>query len=154
MTSDGGFPANARALLAAAFLAAGLVGWVGCEGDGGDGGDGAPNVAGSWSGSYYLLEPQTLNHYRTARLTATVTQQGSSVSITTTKSGTAHYLTGAIDASGNMDLRDSYDGEHWTTYHRPATASSIEINDFIYANELETVSISGRYVLATLELSR
>lgn len=62
-------------------------------------------------------------------LTASISHKGESVSITTTKSGIGHRLTGTTDEGGTLDLTDAYDGEEWTSL-RDSTTSSILVGDY------------------------
>ena len=65
-------------------------------------------------------------------ITATVTQNGSQVTITT--STTQRYgqvFRGTIRSSGHMTLYDQTTGEDWTTFKGPATSTHIEMEDYV-----------------------
>lgn len=87
------------------------------------------SIAGSWSGIYYRTDQageESIN--------ATITQDGSAVVINTTKNSTpGQFFTGTISSSAYLTLTDGSDGETWTSHFGPATASSINIADYITA---------------------
>lgn len=64
-------------------------------------------------------------------LTASIVLTGSQVTIETTRTDLGHHFTGTINSNGDMLLYDSYDGEDWTTHFGPATATKIDIYDFV-----------------------
>ncbi len=86
-----------------------------------------PDIAGDdWSGILLLVEG------RREPITATVTQNGSRVTIAT--SSTQRYgqvFKGTIRASGHMTLYDQTTGEDWTTFKGPATSTHIEMEDYV-----------------------
>ena len=132
-----------------------LVCMSGCEGDGSSSFDGTgsvPDLAGTWTGTYYIEEDDTGTRFNSQSISATVTQSGISVSIVTSKGGTAHELVGEIDASGNMLMTDSFDGETWSTFNRAATESLIELNDILREDEITSVDYGDS--LATVVLRR
>ncbi len=89
------------------------------------------NIAGDdWVG-YFNRTDTSYKLY----LTASVSQNGSQVSITTTKSGLGHHLSGIMNVYGDMLLYDSYDGEDWTTHHGPARSTHIRIYDYAWPFE-------------------
>jgi len=86
-----------------------------------------PNLNGNWAGYYKSIE----GHYE--NLTATITQVGANITITTTKkSGVARELKGRINSVGHMLLYDTFDNEDWTTFYGPASARSINLADLVY----------------------
>ena len=85
------------------------------------------NIAGDdWRGILLLVDG-----FREP-ITATVTQNGSQVTIAT--SSTQRYgqvFRGTIRASGHMTLYDQTTGEDWTTFKGPATSTHIEMEDYV-----------------------
>jgi hypothetical protein len=99
---------------------------------GGDGNKADPvgaDIAGDWAGYYENDETGDREN-----ITATVSQDGDAVSITTSKTGPGHHLTGAISAEAHLFMTDSYDGQTWTS-QTPATHNSLEIGDYTYKPE-------------------
>lgn len=88
-----------------------------------------PNLNGNtWAGYYKSIEGQF------APLTATIEHSGNRVTIRTSKmDGVAQTFTGTIDAIGNMELIDTFDGEDWTTFYGPASANSINLADLVFS---------------------
>ncbi len=84
------------------------------------------DIAGKWTGYY---ENDETGEYET--LTATVSQDGDAVTITTSKSGPGHSLNGSIGSDANLFMTDSYDGQSWTS-QRPATSTSLDVGDYTY----------------------
>jgi hypothetical protein len=87
-----------------------------------------PNIAGNdWRGyfQYGWSSDKT-------QVTATITLSGSVVTITTSKTGIAHYLAGTMNSTGDMLIYDRYDGEDWTTHFGPATSTSINLYDYAW----------------------
>ncbi len=86
------------------------------------------NIAGNnWTG-YFFRSDESDNKLN---LTASISQNGTAVSITTSKSGLGHYLTGTINSYGDMLVYDSYDGEDWSTHYGPASYTQVKIYDYI-----------------------
>ncbi|MBP7829861.1 MAG: hypothetical protein KA248_08085 [Kiritimatiellae bacterium] len=86
-----------------------------------------PDIRGRWSGVYYRTDSAA----RTA-LTASIRQEGDAVTITTSKSeGRAQLLTGTIFENGDLDMIDGYDGQEWTSFYGPATATHILLADYV-----------------------
>lgn len=100
-----------------------------------------PGIGGDeWTGVCYLLGGRTGGIYEVQPLTAIVTQDGSSVTLTTSDQcffmyeneviGT--YFWGNIDAVGNLVLFDErIPVQTWTTHWGPVTETSIMIGDFV-----------------------
>ncbi|GJL81671.1 MAG: hypothetical protein DHS20C01_13050 [marine bacterium B5-7] len=84
-----------------------------------------PNLNGKWSGYYKSINGH-LDY-----LSATITQTGRRVTITTTKTGLVHMLSGTIDGAGHMLMYDASDGEDWTTLYGPASVNSINLADYV-----------------------
>lgn len=128
------------------LLAVGLLA-VGCDSGGGSGSTPVgPDIRGKWSGSFYSIR---LDPPRRQPVTATIQQDGDAVIIKTSRTGTGANLTGTIDAKGNMKLTDAFDGELWTTYYGPATATRVRILDFLYDDDL-----GGESPLVVLDFKR
>ncbi len=88
------------------------------------------NVAGSnWTGYFYRTDNSGYRIY----LTASISQNSSQVSVSTSKSGIGSYLTGTINYYGDMLVYDSYDGEDWTTHYGPASYTQVRLYDYIWA---------------------
>lgn len=89
------------------------------------------NIAGNdWEGYYNRTDDRDKLY-----LTASISQNGSRVAITTSKSGLGHHFTGNINADGDMLVYDSYDGEDWTTHYGPARSTKIKIYDYAWPFE-------------------
>lgn len=89
---------------------------------------GTEGISGSdWAGVLNLV-----NGYR-ENVSATVTQKGSSLTITTTSSQAYGQLfVGTIDSSGYVFVYDQTTGEDWTTHDGPpASSTRIEIYDYV-----------------------
>ena len=87
---------------------------------------GADIAGDDWSGILLLIDGLR------EPITATVTQNGSQVQITT--SSTQRYgqvFSGTIRASGHMLMYDQTTGEDWTTFKGPATSTHIELEDYV-----------------------
>jgi hypothetical protein len=87
---------------------------------------GADIAGDDWSGILLLIDGLR------EPITATVTQNGSQVQITT--SSTQRYgqvFSGTIRPSGHMLLYDQTTGEDWTTFKGPATSTHIEMEDYV-----------------------
>lgn len=98
----------------------------------------APEIAGEWTGVYYLREIGRTTRHLEESITATIYQDAEDhrkVAILTSRTTTAHLLRGTIDARGFMKLVDPYDNEIWTTHYKNATNDFIELNDIIYEDE-------------------
>lgn len=88
-----------------------------------------------WSGKYYIWPfGEDLKG-----ITASIVQQTYSsvtdfIEITTSLHGRGHKLTGSMSHTGLVELKDSYDGEDWTTHIKPAelsTSSHFHIEDYV-----------------------
>ncbi len=64
-------------------------------------------------------------------VTAEITLEGTLMTITTSKTGMAHYFGGLMNASGDIQVYDSYDDQLWTTHFGPATSTSINLYDYV-----------------------
>ncbi len=68
-------------------------------------------------------------------ITATVRHIGEGIVIVTSKpTGIAHELRGRVKSSGNLVLKDPFDGQTWTTLFGPATPGHIRIADYVILN--------------------
>ena len=86
------------------------------------------NIAGNnWTG-YFFRSDESDNKLN---ITASISQSGSEVSITTSKSGLGHHLTGTINSDGSMLVYDSYDEEDWSTHYGPASYTQVRLYDYI-----------------------
>lgn len=87
-----------------------------------------PSIGGkNWSGIYFRSDGKEREE-----ITATVSQKGDTIVITTTHSrAEGKRFTGTITPSGKMSLTDGYDGETWTTFFGPVTANYIKVADFV-----------------------
>ena len=91
------------------------------------------NITGDdWVGYYTRTDTSYILY-----LAASISQEGSRVEITTTKSGLGHYFSGNINAYGDMLVYDSFDGEDWTTHYGPARSTKIKIYDFAWSFEAD-----------------
>ena len=100
-----------------------------------------PDIRGDdWTGSCYLMGGRTGQIIEEQQISAIVTQEGGSVTLTTSEPcifywgavtlGT--YYWGDIDAAGNMMLYDEQlPVQTWTTPWGPVTATSIMIGDYV-----------------------
>jgi hypothetical protein len=100
-------------------------------GSGGGGNDGGstpvgPHVGGKWSGEYGNDDTG-----ESMAITASIKQDGSSLSIKTSKSGIAHAFTGTIEEDGYIRVTDAYDGQTWTS-HQQTTANHLMIEDYTH----------------------
>jgi hypothetical protein len=82
------------------------------------------DIAGEWSGYYENDDTGDREN-----ITATVSQDGDAVTITTSKTGTGHHLTGTITVEADLRMTDSYDGQTWTS-QKSATSTSLEVGDY------------------------
>jgi len=128
-----------------------LLGVVGCEDYFEEPYDGphVPDISGDWTGSFFYYEyssskipvqPGKGSRRGETSITATITlneTDHSYVTITTSREGRGHRFTGRIDAAGNMNMTDSYDGETWTTHKSRATTERVELNDIAWEDELQ-----------------
>lgn len=114
-----------RILLAAIFVT-GCIAGCGGEDDGPE--PVGPSVGGkNWSGTYFRSDDRARE-----QITATVSQKGDALVITTTHSQPeGQRLTGTISPEGKMSLTDAHDGETWTTFYGPASANYIKLADFV-----------------------
>ena len=128
-------------LVGAGAVALGAIAIGSSAGGGGDGGSddtaatvtapsvppvGADIAGDDWRGILLLVDG-----FREP-ITATVIQNGSQVTITT--SSTQRYgqvFKGTIRTSGHMTLYDQTTGEDWTTFKGPATNRHIEMEDYV-----------------------
>lgn len=108
---------------------------AGCDPTGGGSGTKpvGPDIRGKWSGEFYTIR---LEPPRRQTVTAEIRQDGDAVVVKTSRTGTAANLTGTINAAGRMTMTDAADGETWTTYFGPATASRVRLADFLYDDDL------------------
>ena len=153
-----------------AAVSAGVVGLAGCGGGSGDGGasalsplgsrqqqmeatnqaaavasaPAAPSIDGSWRGVF--LDATTGGR---RSLTASITQDGDTVTIDTSLSGLGGYFTGTIQSDGFLWLTDAWDGETWTTLGGAASGSYIVIQDYV-----TNPDDPDELLLNTIELSR
>ena len=89
------------------------------------------NIAGNnWTGYFFRSDDRRLRD-----ITASISQNGTEVSITTSKSGLGHHLTGTINSYGDMLVYDSYDEEDWSTHYGPASYTQVKIYDYIWPPE-------------------
>jgi hypothetical protein len=125
---------NRHSTICALVLVVLLATLVGCEDS-----DTGTDLSGSWNGLY------TRPGYQES-LTATITQDGESLTIETTKIGNAHFLAGTISTNGYIELRDPYDGQTWTSLG-PLTETNFYIRDFLFEAEVpgESVPVQGIY---------
>jgi len=89
-----------------------------------------PNINGSNWGGYLNIKDTRAQGFQ--NITATIVQNGSAVQITT--SSTLMYgrmFNGSIKANGFMKMYDSVTGEDWTTHYRNATATSVDLYDYV-----------------------
>lgn len=137
---------NRTRLICALIIGAGaLLGVVGCEDD-------DDTKKSDWTGVYFLDEIEADVRHKEISLTASVSIKDHAMHIVTTKSGTGHDLRGTIDDTGYVQVVDAYDGELWSSAHDRATDRRIEINDWIYPEEMESTGWGKS--LATIVLWR
>lgn len=117
----------------------------------------APEIAGKWTGIYYVREIGRTTRHLEESITATIYQDRTNhtkVAVLTSRTTTARLLRGTIDAKGFMRLVDSYDNEIWTTHYRNATNDFVEINDIIYREEpVEGVVRDWGDLMATIRIT-
>jgi len=105
-----------------------------------------PDISGDWQGVYSFTdyghkaagERNPAAKMSGTPITAVIAFDPTNhtfVTVTTSLQGRAHYLTGRIDAAGNMRMVDAYDGELWTTHFRRAATNLVELNDFVLPGE-------------------
>ena len=106
----------------------------GCGGGDGDGGPPVgPDLNGAWTGNFYI---QNGGGDDNEAVTATIRHIGDAVIIQTSRTGIAANLTGTISADGSLRLTDAFDGEIWTSFYRDATASRVQVADFVRPPEI------------------
>lgn len=103
-----------------------------------------PSLAGSWRGVF--LDATTGGR---EALTARITQDGDSLTITTSLAGLGGHFTGTIQGDGFLWLTDAWDGETWTTLGGAAASSYIVIQDYV-----TNPDDPDEQLLNTIELSR
>ncbi len=89
-----------------------------------------PNLNGANWGGYLEIKNTQAQGFQ--NITATIVQNGSAVQITT--SSTLLYgqlFTGSIKNNGYMRMYDSVTGEDWTTHYRNATATNVDLYDYV-----------------------
>lgn len=140
-------------LIASLLALSGLLFIAGCDNPF-DSGSSGPKAVGTkisgnnWSGFFLNTETGTRES-----LTATVTQDGDAVTITTTKDfPPAQMFTGTISSNSTLRLTDASDGEVWSTHFGPATNNFIKVADFLEAPM--GADDPTLFPLAILELSR
>ncbi len=91
------------------------------------GSDTPPDVAGAdWAGYFMYGDSREKTD-----VTVEITLQGTLITITTSKTGIAHYFGGLINENGDIKVYDSYDDQTWTTHFGPATSTSINLYDYV-----------------------
>jgi hypothetical protein len=89
-----------------------------------------PNLNGANWGGYLEIKNTQAQGFQ--NITATIVQNGSAVQITT--SSTLMYgrmFNGNIKPNGFMKMYDSVTGEDWTTHYRNATATNVDLYDYV-----------------------
>ncbi len=90
------------------------------------------NIAGNnWKGYFFRSDDDD----NKMDITASISQNGTEVSITTSRSDLGHHLTGTINSYGDMLVYDSYDDEDWSTHYGPASYTQVKILDYIWPPE-------------------
>jgi hypothetical protein len=89
-----------------------------------------PNINGAnWAGFLDIKNTQAEGYQN---VTATIVQSGSSVQITTSSTLLyGQFFNGSINGAGYMKMYDSVTGEDWTTYYKNATATSVDLYDYV-----------------------
>ena len=91
-----------------------------------DSSQGPPKISGNWSGTYSWSDGTHVMNVR-----ASIEQNGSGLVIRTSKAAPGRLLTGQIRSNGRIRLTDSDDGEIWSTFYGPVSASHVKIADYL-----------------------
>ncbi len=89
-----------------------------------------PDLNGANWGGYLNIKDNQAQGFQ--NITATIVQNGSAVQISTTS--TLQYgrlFTGSIKSNGFMLMYDSVTGEDWTTHYSNATATNVDLYDYV-----------------------
>ena len=110
--------------------------------DDGDSSQGPPKISGNWAGTYSWSDGTHVMNVRAA-----IEQNGSGLVIRTSKAAPGRLLTGQIRSNGRIRLTDSDDGEIWSTFYGPVSASHDAISEMTCHSAPSTSILINRAVL-------
>ena len=116
----------------------------GCGGGGGSSDPPVgPDLRGEWVGVFLGNGPRQA-------LTATILQDGDAIMIRTSLTGIGANLSGTSSTDGSLSLTDAFDGEIWSTFSSKASATRVQIQDFLRSPAPDDPNAP----LQTIELTR